>query len=517
MNLGVRQSNMFVGIIKLLFLVTVTFMIIIHVFITSGKEIIEQNWPKYRCNPLVIPFAGEFGKNTMENTAKCTNLGFKSFFRILMEPYHFMSQSCLNSMSNINDGLNVLQFAMAPMRIFVSTVVKLFYSKLNSFVTVIMYYFTKIRDILRRMSSTFHLNLYSALAVKKSIKQVWDGPIGTASRGLANFSNAMEDIFTLGMDGGCCLTADSPIRYLTSHQSVGSKEIQDLEIGDTVYSDKDNTTRVTGMVIANVHQSPFYRYQDITCTGSHLILHENTFQRADKIGEPQGFQEKVVRVYCPLTESHRFLSQAGVCLLDYDEGEDEKTDLQQFTKVLQTLFCPTHRDRKKGVYIKNLCESIFYHEQDSFWKIVGKSNAGISGHLPILDSQPSRGLHNLQIDDKINASRVQTKMEFECVDSFVYRHESGMYATGRQMIEIPEQNWDSKLGEYLQYLPVGMAHHLGMLSHWKKVTLPRSSLRFYQTWIGQGRFQISTGDETLTFLDMMDSIQSYQINNIYQS
>ena len=42
MNLGLRQSNMFVGMIKLLFLVTVTFMIIIHVFITSGKEIIEQ-------------------------------------------------------------------------------------------------------------------------------------------------------------------------------------------------------------------------------------------------------------------------------------------------------------------------------------------------------------------------------------------------------------------------------------------------------------------------------------------
>lgn len=518
MNLGLRQSNMFVGVIKLLFLVTVTFMIIIHVFITSGKEIIEQNWPKYRCNPLVIPFAGEFGKNTMENTAKCTNLGFKSFFRILMEPYHFMSQSCLNSMSNINGGLNVLQFAMAPMRIFISTVTKLFYSKLTSFVTVIMYYFTRIRDILRRMSSTFHLNLHSALAVKRSLKQIWNGPIGTSARGLSNFAHAMEEIFTLGFEGSCCLTGDVLIRYQPlDTTTVDSKEIRNLEIGDYVFSDNENTTRVTGILIANSHQPELFRYGDVTCTGTHQILHEGRFQQASVVGESIGFEKKVIPVYCPLTKNHQFLSKKGICLLDYDEGEDESTDQRQFTTMLQMLLCPTEKDRKKREHIKELCASVFYHTNNSFWKVIGKSNTGISCHLPISHSEPNKSLDKIELDQQIGVSRVQAKIKFECSDDFVYRHQTGLYATGRQMIEIPLKDWNSTYGEYLKYLPIGMAFHLEMLPNWSKVSLPRSSLLFYQIWIGQGKFEISTGDENLTFLDMMDSINSSQINYIYQS
>ncbi len=32
-----------------------------------GMKKIEDNWPKYRCNPSVMPFAGLFNHDVMQN------------------------------------------------------------------------------------------------------------------------------------------------------------------------------------------------------------------------------------------------------------------------------------------------------------------------------------------------------------------------------------------------------------------------------------------------------------------
>ena len=39
--------------------------------LATGLKEIKKNWPKYKCNPSIMPFAGQFGHNTMQNFTEC--------------------------------------------------------------------------------------------------------------------------------------------------------------------------------------------------------------------------------------------------------------------------------------------------------------------------------------------------------------------------------------------------------------------------------------------------------------
>ena len=39
--------------------------------VSVGIKNIEDNWPTYRCNPVVMPFAGMFGQNAVTNFTYC--------------------------------------------------------------------------------------------------------------------------------------------------------------------------------------------------------------------------------------------------------------------------------------------------------------------------------------------------------------------------------------------------------------------------------------------------------------
>jgi hypothetical protein len=39
--------------------------------LSVGIKKIKKNWPEYRCNPTIMPFASLFGQDTMTNFAFC--------------------------------------------------------------------------------------------------------------------------------------------------------------------------------------------------------------------------------------------------------------------------------------------------------------------------------------------------------------------------------------------------------------------------------------------------------------
>ena len=54
-------------IILTLFIFLIFIGLFMFNFLTSGIQNIKDNWPEYRCNPTVMPFAGQFGFDPTEN------------------------------------------------------------------------------------------------------------------------------------------------------------------------------------------------------------------------------------------------------------------------------------------------------------------------------------------------------------------------------------------------------------------------------------------------------------------
>ena len=57
----------FYDIISTLIIILIFLSIYFFNFISIGKKNIEKDWPKYRCNPMIMPFAGYFGHDAVQN------------------------------------------------------------------------------------------------------------------------------------------------------------------------------------------------------------------------------------------------------------------------------------------------------------------------------------------------------------------------------------------------------------------------------------------------------------------
>ena len=359
----------------------------------------------------------------------------------------------------------------------------------------------------------FHLNLHSALAIKRSVRPLWNGPIGTASRGMMGFSETMGNIFH--GSSACCLHPDTKFQVYTDHDILISKEISSLSIGDRVIG-QDGDTEVTGMVIALRNQDQLYQYKDVICTDNHYIYHDGDFQPARHVAIRMPHHQNVPKVYCPLTRSHTIVSQDGVCLLDYDETEDETLDKSHLGMILTRLL------PHQKVNIENFLHSVYYDHDYTYWNTVGVSNPGISGNTMLIhettkEKTKEAPIRSLQVGQYLSASKIQAIMKFVCVDDFVYQHRSGIYATGRQMIQIRPEDWHYPHCSWIKWLPVGLAYLIQAAPDWKKVSLPKKDMLFYNVWIGQG-ILISPDKlgPNIEMLDMMDGIDSEYASFIYR-
>ena len=60
-----------------------------YAYASQGMENIKKNWPKYRCNPGVMPFAGVFGYDASENFSSCIGQIQQDMMGFLTMPMSF--------------------------------------------------------------------------------------------------------------------------------------------------------------------------------------------------------------------------------------------------------------------------------------------------------------------------------------------------------------------------------------------------------------------------------------------
>ena len=65
--------------------------ILLYVFniLSVGIKTIEENWPTYRCNPAIMPFASVFGQNVMDNFTFCIQSMQTNYMGYLMQPLNY--------------------------------------------------------------------------------------------------------------------------------------------------------------------------------------------------------------------------------------------------------------------------------------------------------------------------------------------------------------------------------------------------------------------------------------------
>lgn len=238
-------------VVKMFIIIAVFGALFFANMFSVGLKKLKEEWPKHKCNPMYMPFAGYLGFDTMQNFQQCVGGIMSGMMNRFMEPIlqsigwiTSLSSSILNSVSYIR---NIL-FKMKE------TIFGIFRDIMGIFLNVLLKFqrFTlKMKDLMMKMGGTMATVVYIAEGLSMAGNSIWKGPIGGLLR----------------------LVCFNPNTLVTMND--GSKKImKDIVIGDKLKGDIEvyATMKIKGNENSNYYKIYSKELKDyIYVTGDHLI------------------------------------------------------------------------------------------------------------------------------------------------------------------------------------------------------------------------------------------------------
>lgn len=149
-----------------------------------GAQHIKDNWPVYRCQPLMMPFASMFGHDTGQNFSYCIQNIQTNFMGDLLKPIHFNIDILGNITGNITDQLN---FARGFIDKFRSTLLGAFsnvFATMFNIMVEIQRMILNITDMVGKMMGIMMALMHILDGSMMTMTSMWNGPPGGLIRAL---------------------------------------------------------------------------------------------------------------------------------------------------------------------------------------------------------------------------------------------------------------------------------------------------------------------------------------------
>ncbi len=274
--------------IRLSFFILVVFLLMFFATILSvGIKKFKENWPRYKCNPAAMPFAGYLGYNAMDNFVECISTIQSGLMGRFLAPIFTMTKFMTQLAGNLMGNIAAIQSTVFNLKNVMNTQ---FTDITGMFVNIIVKFqklIIKMKDIFSKLAGTMITLVYMMKGLSLTGTSLWDGPIGQFTRDF-------------------CFSPDTLIKM----QDGNMKKIKNIEIGEFLENDIEVLATLN---IKNVHpDNPFYKiWSDklnnyIYVTATHKILDPKdgfipveTYNRATKTN----IQPDVLN--CLITDNHQ--------------------------------------------------------------------------------------------------------------------------------------------------------------------------------------------------------------------
>jgi hypothetical protein len=154
--------------------------------VISGLKKIKQNWPKYRCNPSVMPFAGQLGYDAVENFTYCIGNIQMDLMSYFLRPIYFvieiaasLGKELMNSIQSIREMISWLRFSIFGI---ITDVLGIFINIISRFQLLVI----QMKTLVMKMIAITVVILYKIEGAMMTGKSIYRGPIGDVLRFLGN-------------------------------------------------------------------------------------------------------------------------------------------------------------------------------------------------------------------------------------------------------------------------------------------------------------------------------------------
>jgi hypothetical protein len=147
-----------------------------------GIQRIKDNWPLYRCQPMVMPFASWFGHNTSQNFSYCIQNIQSNFMSELLKPVTFNIGSLGNVTSGLTSNLNFARGFMSKFRFNMSDIFSNIFATVFNVMIEIQRLVINIKDLFGKLTGVLITVLYVLDGALLTMGSAWSGPPGELIR-----------------------------------------------------------------------------------------------------------------------------------------------------------------------------------------------------------------------------------------------------------------------------------------------------------------------------------------------
>ena len=253
--------------------IVVFIFIILYIFniLVVGIQRIKENWPVYRCQPLVMPFASVFGHDSSQNFAYCIANMQKNFMAPLLKPLNFNISLLGDITGGLTSGLNANRDFMGKFRESVSGTFMNIFSVVFNVMIEVQRTVINIKDMIGKLVGIMTTTLYILNGSIMTMESAWSGPPGQLVKALCFHPETKLKL----QNGEMVSMKDVPLNSILQNGTrvCATMQISNLDengcIVEKMYRVKRKTDAIDNLLSGT---------QDILVSGSHLIYNPNIKQ-----------------------------------------------------------------------------------------------------------------------------------------------------------------------------------------------------------------------------------------------
>jgi len=304
--------------------------VILYTYVQATLDDVREDWVKYRCNPLYMPFAGSIQPDisTADNFQYCMNSFSQQVFGILLDPIYALFNVFNNILSSIVGEIGYFRNFISGMQTFITSFTSETFLKIQTSFSVLISLMTRTRDIINRIVGSAGYSTAIAITSVNLIEALV-GYMKSVIIALVSILFALGIILAfvapeilafaifLGTFVGLsyCFHPDTPIELIDGTIIP----IRETRVGDILSSG----ARVTAVMYCLAEGVPLYDYEGTIVSGTHLVKENGKWIYVSESSKSVPYTgERPFDIICLNTSDHQIPINGNI-FADYEEIEEE--------------------------------------------------------------------------------------------------------------------------------------------------------------------------------------------------
>lgn len=215
-----------------LFIILIFILLYLLNILAIGIKNVKDDWPKYRCNPIVMPFAGILAPNgtgATENFTYCIQNMQSNYMQHLLQPVNYNLGVLGDTTSSISNSVNAARAFFDKLRNMIKDTVMGIFSVFLNLIIEFQRTIINIKDLFAKLVGILASLLFILDGSMKTMESTWNGPPGQLVRKIGKMKICFRPDTLLILENG------------------SNVMIKDIKLGDKL----KNGSEVVGTMMLN--------------------------------------------------------------------------------------------------------------------------------------------------------------------------------------------------------------------------------------------------------------------------